>query len=143
MRPPSGFRYVGRFAVIPPQPQAFGQPDAGPPTATGLPGSLVSELDDVFVRGSDVVVLQQGSTLNNAKFAPPKGATAVAIGMLGQGQLLIVPAVATVSAEPNEGRTFVRLSGSIAPDELVGLARSLVRQPGGTLSRLHGKGSAA
>jgi len=135
--PPVGFQWIGRYAVIPPQPS-----DAGASAfSVGPPPGQVSELDDVFVRGIDVIVVQQGSTLNGASFAPPANAQPVALGALGAGQLQIGGSVSTITAEPNGGRRFLRLSGTLPPDELLAIARSLTLQPAGTLTRLHGKGA--
>lgn len=132
-----GFRHLGRYAVVPPQPQLFGQGGSGF-GSMGMPGGLVTEMDDVFVRGADVLVLQQGSTLNGATFAPPANSLDVALGPLGAGQLLLAGNVSTVVAEPGNHKGFVRLSGTLPADELVALMRSLTKQPGGTLTRLPG-----
>jgi hypothetical protein len=134
---PGGFQHLGRFAVVPPQPQLFGQGGNGY-GSMGLPGGLVTEMDDVYVRGEDALVLQQGSTLNGAMFKPPANGVGVDLDRLGQGQLLIAGGGAAVVAEPGNGKGFVRLSGTLAPDELVALMRGLTKQPGGTLTRLHG-----
>jgi hypothetical protein len=137
-QPPAGFQHVGRFAVVPPQPQLFGQGGNGF-GSMGLPGGLVTEMDDVFVRGADFLVLQQGSTLNGAAFRPPANGLGVDLGRLGRGQLLIAGNGTTIVAEPGNGKGFVRLSGALPTDELVGLMRGLSKQPGGTLTRLQGK----
>jgi hypothetical protein len=135
---PGGFQHLGRFAVVPPQPQLFGKGGNGY-GSMGLPGGLVTEMDDVFVRGADVVVLQQGSTLNGATFAPPANGVGVDLGPLGPGQLLLAGNGSTVVAEPGNGKGFVRLSGTLPPDQLVDLMRGLTKQPGGTLTRLAGE----
>lgn len=136
-RLPSGFQHRGRFAVVPPQPQLFGQGGGGF-GSMGLPGGLVTEMDDVYVRGADVIVLQQGSTLNGAAFRLPDNAVGVDLGRLGHGQLLVAGNGTTVVAEPGNGKGFVRLSGTLPTRELVALMRALTKQPGGTLTRLHG-----
>jgi hypothetical protein len=141
--PPAGFRWVGRYAVVPPQPQAFAGGSGGSPSASPLPGSLVTEIDDVFVRGSDAIVLQQGSSIGGATFNPPAGSDGVDLGALGAGQLLYAANASTVTAEPNGGKRFIRLSGTLPPDVLVGLARSLVSQPSGVLRRVAGAGAAS
>ena len=132
-----GFQHVGRFAVVPPQPQLFGQGGNGF-GSMGMPGGLVTEMDDVFVRGADVLVLQQGSTLNGATFAAPANSLDVDLGPLGGGQLLLFGNAATVVAEPGNHKGFVRLSGTLPADELIALMRSLSKEPGGTLTRLTG-----
>ena len=134
---PEGFAHLGRFAVVPPQPQLFGQGGNGY-GSMGLPGSLVTEMDDVYVRGADAVVLQQGSTLNGATFTPPANGLDVDLGPLGHGQLLIAGGGLTVVAEPGNRKGFVRMFGTLPSDALVALMRGLSKQPGGTLTRLHG-----
>lgn len=130
-----GFTHLGRFAVVPPQPQLFGQGGNGY-GSMGLPGGLVTEMDDVYVRGADVVVLQQGSTLNGAAFAAPANADSVDLGRLGPGQLLIAGSGSTLVAEPGNRKGFVRLSGTLPTRDLIAMMRALTRQPGGTLTRL-------
>jgi hypothetical protein len=129
-RAPAGFRHVGRYAVVPSQPQAYQSPSANP---FGLPGSLVASLDDVYVRGRDAIVIEQGSTVNDAKFAPPTGGSDVDLGdVLGRGQLLLSASASEIDAEPHEGRRFVRIVGTVPPRELIALARSMTLQPPGT-----------
>jgi hypothetical protein len=141
LRPPVGLRWVGRFAVVPPQPEAFGRVDAGGLASPALPGSLVSELDDVYTHGSDVVVVQQGSTIGGATFRAPSGAAAVDLGRLGAGQVTVAGNAVTVSAEPGNGRRFIRVTGTLPVGAVVALARALESQPAGTLVRLGAKGS--
>jgi hypothetical protein len=141
VHPPAGFRWVGRYAVVPPQPQAFTGGANGTPSASPLPSSLVTEIDDVFVRGSDAIVLQQGSSIGGATFNAPARSVGVDLGALGAGQLLYAANASTVTAEPANGKRFIRLSGTLPPDVLVGLARSLVPQPSGVLQRLSGAGA--
>jgi hypothetical protein len=133
--PPSGFQRAGRYAVVPPQPQLFAGGGQGT-GQMGLPGGLVSEMDDVFLRGADAIVLQQGSTMNGATFSPPANAITVSLGSLGEGQLLLAGNVTTVVAEPGNHKQFVRLSATLPPREVIALMRSLAVQPGGQLTRL-------
>jgi hypothetical protein len=133
-RVPSGFRHAGRYAVVPSQAEAYANNRT--PTATGLPGSLVASIDDVYVRGVDAVVIEQGSTVNDAKFSPPTGGQDVDLGpVLGHGQLLLSTSGSEVVAEPHEGRRFVRVVGTLPPDELIAIARSMTLQPPGTMRR--------
>jgi hypothetical protein len=139
-RPPTGFVDVGRYAIEPPQPQAFTGGGVGPLTGDAA-ASLVVGIDDVFVRGSDVIVVEEGETLNGARFPAPTGGRAVDLGPLGRGQLLLSAVGTTVNAEPADGTRFVRITGTVGAAELVALARSLrpvdertstlVRVPGG------------
>jgi hypothetical protein len=128
--PPVGFRHRGRFAVVPSQPQAYDTPPTNP---FEPPGSLVASIDDVYVRGHDAIVIEQGSTVNDAKFTPPSGGIDVDLGpVLGRGQLLLAASGSEVDAEPDEGVRFVRIVGTVPPEELIALARSMTLQPHGT-----------
>lgn len=135
---PSGYQHLGRFAAVPPQPQLFAGGGQGTGTMGALPGGLVTEMDDVYTRGTDAIVLQQGATINGAAFKPPANAISVDLGRLGRGQLLIAGNVTSIVAEPGNGKQFVRLSATLPPDTVISLMRSLVAQPGGTLTRLPG-----
>jgi hypothetical protein len=123
---------MARYAVVPSQPQAYQSRDL---TANpfGPPGSLVVSIDDVYVRGADAIVIEQGSTVNDAKFKPPSGADAVDLGpALGRGQLLLSASASEVDAEPDGGVRFVRVVGTVPSQELIALARSMTLQPAGT-----------
>ena len=138
---PSGFREVGRYAVIPPQPQVFGQIDAGGSTSGELPGSTVTEVDDVWVRGADVIVMEQGQTIDGSSFSAPSGAEAVELGALGTGQLQFTGTGPILTAEPASGRHFIRLSATLDPATLLRMARSIVTAPPGTLTTIPQKAS--
>jgi hypothetical protein len=134
--PPAGFRHTGRYVVIPSQPHAFADPNAFSPNAAGLPGSLVVSIDDVYVRGSDALVIEQGSTVNDAKFAAPSGGQDVDLGgVLGRGQLLASASASEVVAEPHDGTRFVRVVGTLPPDDLIAIARQMTLQRPGTMRR--------
>jgi hypothetical protein len=135
-KPPAGFRHTGRYVVIPSQPQAYADPNAFV-NAAGLPGSLVVSIDDVYVRGPNAIVIEQGSTVNDAKFAPASGGQDVDLGaVLGRGQLLLSASASEVVAEPHDGTRFVRVVGTLPPDELIVIARQMTLQPPGTMRPL-------
>jgi len=138
--PPAGFEHRGRYAVVPPQPQLFAA-GAGGTGGSAPQAGLITGMDDVFVRGVDAIVLQQGSAINGAAFSPPGNSVAVDLGPLGRGQLLVAGNVTTVVAEPGNGKRFVRLAATLPPEQVVALMRSLATQPGGTLTRLSGRPS--
>jgi hypothetical protein len=136
-RAPDGYVHAGRYAVVPSQPQAY--EDRSGLNALGVPGSLVASIDDVYVRGRDAIVIEQGSTVNDAKFSPPTGGENIDLGsVLGRGQLLLSASASEVAAEPHEGRRFVRVIGTATPDELIAIARSMRLQPAGTMRPLEG-----
>lgn len=134
---PSGFRHAGRYALVPSQPQAYSNMTPSSMNAFGLPNSLVASIDDAYTRGPDAIVIEQGSTVNDAKFAPAAGGEDVDLGpVLGHGQLLFSASASEVVAEPHEGRRFVRVIGTVPPLELIAIARSMTLQPPGTMERL-------
>jgi hypothetical protein len=133
---PPGFREVGRYAVIPPQPQVFGQIDNRGADSGGLPGSTVTEIDDVWVRGADVIVMEQGQTLDGSRFSPPTGAETVQLGLLGEGQLQFSGTGPVLTVEPASGRHFIRLSATLDPATVLRIARSIVSAQPGTLTTI-------
>jgi hypothetical protein len=137
---PAGFEHLGRFDVVPSQPQAFDPTSSGaaPPTGNGLPASLVAELDDVWVEGPDLIVLEQGGTMGGERFAPPTGGQQVDLGPLGRGQLLLSGQGPVLTAEPATGFSFVRLSGTVPPGVLLQVARSLRQRPPGSIVTVPG-----
>jgi hypothetical protein len=139
-KPPAGFAHVGRYAVEPPQPQAFAENGSSGPLGGDPAGSLVVAIDDVFVRGPDVIVVEEGETMNGARFAPPSGGETVELGALGRGQLLLSAVGTMVNAEPANRTRFVRITGTVGPETLIAVARSLrpVDQRASTLVKVPG-----
>lgn len=131
---PPGFEHYGRYAVVPSQPQAFdqSQPANGAPNPLGLPGSLVTELDDVYVSGPNMIVIEQGVTIGGGIFRAPRGQVPVELGpVMGAGQLSLSATESVVSAEPDRGSHFVRVGGTVDPSVLLEVARSLrIERPG-------------
>jgi len=122
-RPPAGFAHLGRFAVVPPQPGAA----QGPSKA-----ALVTAIDDVFVHGADAVIVEQGQTVGAAPFRPPAEGTDVETGRLGRGRLVLSATASSVTLLTNRS-SFVRVSGTVPPQQLTEVASSLVQQPPGTI----------
>lgn len=114
---PMGFTHFGRFAVVAPAP-------ANAP--------VVTSIDDVYVRGADVIVVEQGETLSGVGMAAADGSK-VKLGKLGEGRLLVSPVASSVAALTKTRGSFVRVTGTVAPSRLVAVARALRAQPGGTL----------
>ncbi len=115
---PDDFTFVGRYAVAPAR---FG---------TGVSGAVIPATDvalytDVWRRGPDLLLLDQGATKGEeAPFDPDIRIGAVDLGPLGQAELAVDLRTSEVRmTRPDRG--FLRLSGTIPLDELVTLARSL------------------
>jgi hypothetical protein len=138
-RGPAGYTHAGRYAVVPSQPQAW--EDTSTFNALGVPGSLVASVDDVYLRGPDAIVVEQGSTVSDSTFTPPPGESVDLGPVLGRGQLLLSASGSEIVAEPHEGRRFVRVIGTVPPEQLIAIARSMTLQPAGTMRPLSGAGS--
>jgi hypothetical protein len=125
--PPTGFRLLGRYAVVPPQPENF-KPDDPTRRSARLAG-----VADVYVRGADVVIVDRGGTLGGvAPFAPQPLATTIDVGALGKGELIASVLVSNARIALSGGH-YLRVVGTVPPAQLVLLLRSLQAQPGGEL----------
>jgi hypothetical protein len=122
--PPSGFHHAGRFAVVPPQPKA-GVTNGQDPTVT--------EMADVYLRGADVVVIEQGETIGGVAFSPSTTGEPVDAGKLSDGRMVLSARATTVSALASGKKYFVRVSGTLRPDDLLTIARRLAPTAPGTL----------
>ena len=122
---PPGFEHVGRYSVIPPQAEAFADPMRR--------GTIVASTADVWVRGIDVLVVDQGGTLEQRTvFEPdPRNPTADA-GAAGTGELIISLRGSEVRALRPSAR-FVRVYGTLPTAELFAVARALVETEGNEL----------
>jgi hypothetical protein len=119
-----GFRKRGRYAVIPPQ-AGFKDPleRAG----------IVTFVSEVWTRGPDVVVIEQGSARSGRPpFAADRNARKVSLGALGSGELRYGLSGSEVRARTGGGR-FVRVSGTVPPSKLLAIARMLRKTEGGPL----------
>lgn len=121
--PPEGFERVGRYSIIPPQPERFEADDP----------AIVAGTSDVFVRGVDFVVVYQGGTRERVQaFPPTAGTPAVDGGALGDGELLLSALGSELRFAQPRGR-FVHVAGTLPADELVAIARSLTETEGAGL----------
>jgi hypothetical protein len=112
---PEGFRFEGRYLVVPPRVGA-----SDPSSAVGL--ELVT---DVWVRGADVVLFDQGAGTGGAtpfddrlvwrEIALPELGTAVLAGDIRAAEVRV--------RRPGGG--FVRLAGTVPVDELLALAETI------------------
>jgi len=117
-RPPAGFTLIGHYAVA--EPQALG--------ASGTPvGQRHAGFDDVWVRGADLLVLDQGGTqYGGPPFDPDPLGQPAALGPLGIGEGVAGPRLSMVRVRMPSGR-YVRLAGTLTVDRLAELGRSLRR----------------
>jgi hypothetical protein len=122
--PPKGFRFEGRYAVVPP-----GQPGFSDIASRG---SVVTFLSEVWTDGEDVIVIDQGATQGTKAFDTDPNAKQVNAGALGKGEVLF-------SMRESEARfltggvRFLRVRGTVPPSRLLDVARSLEAVDGGPL----------
>lgn len=119
---PGGFARHRRYAVIPAQPERFDEDPAG--------GTPIAGTVDVYRRGPDALIVFQGATAGgDDAFAPMPGAIATDAGSLGAGELVLSATGSEVRVDRGDGR-FVHVRGSLPPDDLIEVARSLDRIEG-------------
>ncbi|HUP85954.1 MAG TPA: hypothetical protein VM143_09840 [Acidimicrobiales bacterium] len=121
--PPPGFHLRGRYSVIPPQP--------GLTDATERRKAVASTAD-VYERGTDVLIVDRGNTLNlDRAFQPRPEGRPVDLGPLfGQGELLLSWSGPEVRWGDEDGE-FVRVYGTVSIDEVLATAKALRATPGG------------
>lgn len=120
--PPVGFELQGRYSVVPPQPEL---------TDPLLRSRATASTIDVFVRGTDLVVVEVGGVLNKSApwEADPRYPDVDLGDLLGQGEVLIGTSAAEVRALLPQGR-FVRVYGTVDVATLTAVARSMVAVTG-------------
>ena len=114
--PPDGFARFGRFAV------AEG-------SLNGQDGQAITQrrgsFSEVWVRGRDVLVLDQGATEFGATaLVPFSHAAPVDLGPLGPGEAILGPRLSQVRITLTGGR-YVRVAGTLGVDALADVARTL------------------
>jgi hypothetical protein len=115
---PEGMTPVGRFSVVPPQAENF----SGDLTREGFRRAQVA---DVYERGTEVLVLEQGATLQGAPpFEVDPANPTIDVGSFGTGEVRF-------SALGNQvrvllpGGKFLQATGTFPPEELAAVLRSL------------------
>lgn len=117
---------TGRYAVVPPQPDAFSDPRNR--------GQRVATTTDVLTDGFDLIVVDRGGSLGSVDLvAETEGGEEVDLGVLGDGVLVHTAYGAEITVALGEGR-FVRITGTLPDDELVAVARGLHEVDGGELT---------
>jgi hypothetical protein len=117
---PRGFDVLGRYGIVIPQaaiPQAAQQiPEPGP-TSTS----------DVYVRGPDLLVVDQDPSLARLLRQESEHDRELDLPNLRNARLVIGARMSEVRAQTSDG-SAVRVFGTLPPDEIVELARSLRQQ---------------
>jgi hypothetical protein len=122
---PAGFVHRGRYTVIPPQATAFSDESER--------GSIVASTADVWTRGADLLVVDQGGTLEQRRVyeVDPENEL-VPIEGLGDAEIRLGLAGNEIRVLRPAGR-FVRVVGTLPVDDLISVARSLVEGVGNEL----------
>jgi hypothetical protein len=119
---PAGFARVNRYNVIPPQPENFNDPQRS--------GYRRAAVTDVFVSGGDVIVIEQGGTLEGRDaFEGQAAGEAIDVAPLGPGEAYFSGTGAEVRVKLAGGR-YLRLMGTVPLSALVEAAKSLTAVQG-------------
>lgn len=119
---PEGFERLGRFNVIPSQPENFTDPSREAAQETSFA--------DVYVRDADFLVVDQGGTRQGADpFVVDPLAPPVDLGPYGIGETRLSAVGIEVRVKRSGGR-FLRIRGSLPPDDLAVVARGLTPTEG-------------
>ena len=119
---PAGFERVGRFNIIPSQPENFSDPTRE--------GARETSFADVFVRGADHLVIDQGGTLQGVDpFTQDPNAPRIDLGGLGAAEVRLSGLGVELRVKRSGGQ-FVRLRGTLDPQELAAIGRSLTAVEG-------------
>lgn len=121
---PPGFTHVGRYSVVPPQPITVEGADRT---------SAIASTADVWQRGSDVLILDQGGSLGGRQAYPPDPTNrSIDLGGLGTAEVVLGLGTNEVRIVVGRGR-YARVIGTLSTGALVDVARSLVQKQGNEL----------
>lgn len=117
---PASLERLGRFEVVPPQGGAFGDP-------LQQAGRLAS-VSDVYGRGPEFLVVDQGVLGGSGPFEPEPGAFPVDAGQVGPGELILGARFSEVRIVRDDG-SFVRVYGTVPIELLLDVVRAIRPQP--------------
>jgi hypothetical protein len=118
-RVPTGFRLLGHYRVALPQ--------IAIPRSGGSPTTAPVSLTDVYVNGPDLLAVDQGASLAGLIASDNRPARSIDLGSLKNGQLVIDARMSEARGAAPDG-SAVRVLGTLAPSELVQLARGMVKK---------------
>lgn len=120
---PAGFEHLGRWAVVPPDPDLDATP--GEPR---VPGTAF--VTDVWTRGGDIVILDQGAAVrgDSVPFDDRALTEQRRAGALGEVEVVWDLRMSEVRSRRDDGG-FVRVAGTLPPDQLVAIAATLRLEP--------------
>ncbi len=114
---PQGFDSLGRYAVVISD-QAY--PKSNPLAPSVAPAST----SDVYIRGADFVVVDQDPSLGSLLSLEKRVSRDVDLDDLEEGKLIVDARMNEVRAKTPEG-SYIRIFGTLEPDELLELADDL------------------
>lgn len=116
--PPGGHTHMGRYSVVPPQAENFSDPLRRK--------FILATVADVYTDGPDLIVVDQGSTLEGGQaFTPaPEGTPTVDVGELGSAEIHLDAHGAELRVHTRAG-AFVRAYGTVPVDSLARVLREL------------------
>lgn len=130
---PEGFEFRGRYAVVPPQRSEVTDDEAldqNPFAASA--NDRIGAVADVWERGVDVLVLEQGGTADRSKvFELEPGDPTTEVPGLGVGQQILDGRFAEIRF-PLSGGRYLRLLGTVNLEQLENAAAALRQAPEGT-----------
>lgn len=122
---PAGFDHLGRYSVIPPQAAEFGD--------AAQRGRILTSTVDVWQRGLDLLVVDQGGTLEQQRvFEVDPDNRVVVVPGLGDAEIIVGLAFNEVRVLRPAGR-FIRVQGTLQPGDLLEVVRGLVEVEGNEL----------
>ncbi|MGH2757962.1 MAG: hypothetical protein ACRDKJ_00190 [Actinomycetota bacterium] len=117
---PRGFDALGRYGIVIPQ-------AAVPQTGMQLPGPAPTSTSDVYVRGPDLLVVDQDPSLARVLRQDSRVDRELDLPNLEDARLVVGARTSEIRARTTDG-SVVRIFGTLPPPELIELARSLRRQ---------------
>ena len=116
---PEGFEHVGRYAVVPPDLSVDRN-------ANSSAAAKLATITDVWVRGADTLIVDQGATTGGDPFARTEIAAPVNLEMAGLGDAVLVLDLraSEIRIRLDDGG-FVRVAATLPPEDLMAVARSL------------------
>lgn len=115
-KPPAGFDSLGRYAVVL-------SPDAVPSTG-GMPGIPPTSTSDVYIRGPDIIVVDQDPSLATIASFEGRPIREIKLDRLRNAKLIVDARMSEVRAETGDG-SLVRILGTVPSEELIDLANRL------------------
>jgi len=117
---PEGFDHLGRYAVVPPD------LSVREPNTTNPAGPGVATITDVWTRGADVLIVDQGASTGRDPFPPTDVGAPVDLMAPGlQSAILVLDLRSSEVRVRLADGGFVRVAATLPPDELMAVARSL------------------